>query len=601
MSCYVCTLVFILQIVAGEIIFNVPKNKTKELILEYGIGIANDNFDFAQPTAVLHEDVDEDIVSQYLKSYRGSVTVEIAYYEPPSTQIMIFLETLESFVKIMEKMKPDLKGRSLLNSRAKFIILLLDNRGNIQRMTEILWDYHVIDVAIITSKNGNITFYTYFPYRNQEDCRNTDPVLLEYWNRKEPLRDILFPEKIKNMQACPLYISTNKLYQPDNEQKNQLQIIKNIMIDSLREVMNFTPSIFNRDYISIDSDRAKNWSDSLNDVITGLANVSTCSIPLGVDKLGLLEHSTPYFTVRLVWLAPPIKPGSAWWRLFSPLSGYLWLLILIVLSFIKGLPLTLKLPPIKKFCYRYFKNFNKLHGIIIKTWAVMMGQPIRVFPKRFRDFYILTLWMWYTFVIRNVYQSVLIGALKTDSTDGNFATLKETIENGFEFGGRAGIYTHFEFDPIIRNGFVIVQEEHFEEVFQDVIDGKVKFILSTSLEYAYAYCLAVGKKETECGHVLPDSILILPLVIWMKINSPFTKPISLWLQRLIESGLLEREKIVVNTIAGQLITDPSPLNSHQIISCMLCLVTGYAFSTVAFLFEIVRFQLHKFKLNHGNN
>ncbi|CAH2042611.1 unnamed protein product, partial [Iphiclides podalirius] len=82
------------------------------------------------------------------------------------------------------------------------------------------------------------------------------------------------------MQDCPLYISTNKLYHSVMEQKIPLQTIRKTMMRLLKEAMNFTPVISTKDYVSIDSDQSQTWSDSLSDVINGIANISTCSISL---------------------------------------------------------------------------------------------------------------------------------------------------------------------------------------------------------------------------------------------------------------------------------------------------------------------------------
>lgn len=250
----------------------------------------------------------------------------------------------------------------------------------------------------------------------------------------------------------------------------------------------------------------------------------------------------------------------------------------------------IKIKPVKRFCYRYFRNSTKLHGIVFKIWGILVGQPVRIVPRKFRDFYIVGLWMWFTFVIRSAYQSVLIGALKTDTMVGNFANVREIVDVGYEIGGRAGIYVHFEYDPFIREHFKLIPEMDFEKVFFDVIEGRKKFVLAVSLEYAFAYCLAVGKSGKECGHILPDSIMSVPLVIWMKVHSPFKKAFAVWLPRLIENGLLQRSSGITSSSTRQIISEPSPLTHHQISSCMLCLFLGYLVSTVVFILEVVRYK-----------
>ncbi|XP_026743881.1 uncharacterized protein LOC113505401 [Trichoplusia ni] len=561
----------------------------KDDIISCAIGVANNNFNFRKPTVVLHSGVDDQLVTDFLIAYKGAVTIN-TIENGPAKQVVIIAENYQHFIKLLGRVKIDVRGRSLFHGEAKFLVVLNANRKKIENINEFLWSYDVIDVVIITKdKKDRIALYTYFPYKSHLNCQNTEPVLISYW-QEEMTYVKMYPDKMRNMHECPLYISTNKIYSQGVERKIPLHAIQKQIVRLLRDIMNFTPIVSAKDYVSIDSDRAKNWSDSLNDVIMGFANISTCTIPLGVDRLGLLDYSMPYFRIRIAWLAPPVAPGPVWWRLLSPLNGYLWLILLVVTFLVISLPYILKLHRIKKFCRKYFKNFDKVHGAAFRVWGAMLGQTIRVAPRRFRDFYIVGLWLWFTFVVRSAYQSVLIGALKTDTITGNFANLKETVDNGYKFGGRAGIYAHFEFDPLIRDGFEIIPEAKFEDLFRDVIESKKKFVLAASLEYAYMYCLAQGKKENECGHVLPDSILTVPLVVWMKMHSPFSRPLNNWLPRMIESGLLEKDAIGKTSYVSMVTssTDPTALTWHQMVSCFLCLSFGSAISITVFLLEILR-------------
>lgn len=167
---------------------------------------------------------------------------------------------------------------------------------------------------------------------------------------------------------------------------------------------------------------------------------------------------------------------------------------------------------------------------------------------------------------------------------GNFANLREIVEAGYEFGGRAGIYTHFAYDPLIREHFELIPELNFEKMFFEVVEGRKRIVLATSLEFAFAYCLAVGKTGKECGHILPDSITSVPLVVWMRMHSPFKRPLSIWLPRFIESGLLQRSSDLTSTSSYQVYSEPTPLTHYQVLSCMLCLLLSYFVSAAVFFF-----------------
>ncbi|CAH2089755.1 unnamed protein product [Euphydryas editha] len=564
--------------------------------IKSAIEIANINFEYRTATMVVSHDVEETIVNQFIKSYRGTVVLERHDKILPK-QVVIIIESYYSLVSILGKLKPDLKGKTVLQSDAFFIIVVLSYPHRLQRIYGLLWNYYATNVVtVVINTDKRIALYTYYPYKNHLNCQHLEPTLLGFWDDNGSITKELFPDKMVDMNGCPIYISTNKLYHPVTEQKIPLEIIKRAIIRYLRDIMHFTPIISNRDYLSIDSDGAKNWSDTLDDILTGTSNISTCSISPGMDRIGVLDYSIPYFRISLAWLAPPLTPGPIWWRLLSPLNGYLWLIILLVVIIVKSIPFTMYIKTVKKFCYRNFKHSDKLHGVVIRIWAVMMGQPIRVEPKRFRDFYILSLWIWFTFVVRSAYQSVLIGALKTDVIVGNFVDLKDAFDNGYSFGGRAGVLSHFEHDAFIRENFEVIPENDFEKVFQDVLEGKKRFIIAVSLDYVKAYCMSQGINENECGYILPDSIMKIPLVIWMRKNSPFMKPLSLWLLRLLESGLLEKDTVKMASVNAIQSTEPSALNSKQVFSCILCLLIGYLLSIIIFILEIITFKGEKVQI-----
>ncbi|CAH2235369.1 jg5937 [Pararge aegeria aegeria] len=573
-----------------QLIYQDDENIKHDHIIETAIEIANQNFNFRIQTAIVSNDVDEEIVSKFIQYYRGTVLMEKRDGFQPK-QVVLIIESYFSLVRILGRLKPDLKGRTFLHSGAYYLIVLLSYPHRLERINRFLWSYYATNVVILVSnKNKKIALYTYFPYKNPLSCQNLEPSLIGFWDDKGILQKNLFLDKMGNMHGCPLYISTNKLYHPATEQKVPLEIIKKAIVRLFRNAINFTPIISTRDYLSIDSDGAKEWSGTLEDVLSGASNISMCSISPGMERAGVLDYSIPYFRISLAWLAPPLRPEPIWWRLLTPLNGYLWLGLLLVICIVKSIPFIMKMGRVKKICYRNFKNADKLHGVVIRIWAVLMGQPIRVEPKRFRDFYILAIWIWFTFVVRSAYQSVLIGALKSEITIGKFRDLKEAVNEGYQFGGRAGVLEHFDNDPFIRDNFVVVPENEFDDLFGDVLAGKKKFIFAISLEYVFAYCMAQGINDNECGYVLPDSIMTIPLVIWMRKNSTFKRPLAIWLIRLIESGLIDKDMLKVPVTNTLKTNESSPLTIDQVSSCLLCLLLGYVLSTIIFIAEIVKFK-----------
>ncbi|KOB78611.1 putative ionotropic receptor IR7d, partial [Operophtera brumata] len=288
----------------------------------------------------------------------------------------------------------------------------------------ILWNYYVTDVDIVAKRN---TILLYNLLSVQEPLELPKPAMIVSWYEAFNLRN-LYPDKMRNMNECPLYISTNQIKYPLTEKKIPLDLIKKSIVKLLRDIMNFTPIVSVKEYISIDS----------------------CA------------------TARA--RTPPITPGRGWWKLLSPLNGYFWLILLPNhYFFVKSLPFAMKIQPIKRLSSKYLRNATKLRGTEFITWGMMVGQPVRLAPKRFRDFYIIGLWLWFTFDVRSAYQSGLIGALKTEPIEDNYANLREAIRAGYKIGGRSGIYSHYEYDPVIKENFEVIPEVDFYNLFRDVL------------------------------------------------------------------------------------------------------------------------------------
>ncbi|XP_047512966.1 uncharacterized protein LOC125054844 [Pieris napi] len=549
------------------------------------VQVANIDFEYRTQTTVISRDVNSFMTNKFLKEFKGSVIIEAKDKSPK--QVVLLLNSYVSFVKLYGMLKPDLTGKTILHSGAKFLIVLFSKPNRLTRIFSHLWNYYAVDVVVIVyNKMDKIALYTYFPYKNPLSCESVRPSLIGLWGETDIDPNDFYPDKMSNMNGCPLFISTTKVYHPATERRIPLQMIKKSMHHILGDIMNFRPVISNKQYISIDSDGAVNWTKSLNDVITGAANISTSTVALGFEKANLLDFSAPYFRIRLAWIAPPTTTGTTLWKLLAPLNGYLWLGLLVVTLFVNFVPYGMRFKPIRNFSYHYFNGFKKLNGVTFRTWGVLMGQPIRVTPRKYRDFYIIGIWLWFTFFVRSAYQSVLIGALKTDTIVGNFANLQEAVDEGFTFGGRSGILGYFEHDPLFREGFKVITDSDYEQIFRDVLDCKKNFVIATSLEYAWTLCVAEAISEEHCGYVLPDSILMVPLVVWMQKSSPFMRPLSVWLPRLLESGLLikDAEQKPLKDIKA---SDTSPLTQRQASSCFIFLILGYILSVIVFVVEIL--------------
>lgn len=60
---------------------------------------------------VLHKDAEDSLINEFLMGYKGTVIVESKKDEVPTKQVVIIVDSFLSFMKILLKLKPDLKGK----------------------------------------------------------------------------------------------------------------------------------------------------------------------------------------------------------------------------------------------------------------------------------------------------------------------------------------------------------------------------------------------------------------------------------------------------------------------------------------------------------
>ncbi|XP_045533107.1 uncharacterized protein LOC123720509 [Pieris brassicae] len=314
----------------------------------------------------------------------------------------------QAFLNLME--------RQNLNSNSKFIIICKhSNECDEAEAVKILWTYRILNVILIKNEDFFIRGYTYF---RSERCDHPTPRRLEHWDKcidssKKVIKlckKHMFPEKFRNFHRCPLIVSTF-------EQRPFMYINDGVpygadgdLLRCIVHTLNATLVLISpRDDDGWGSLENHTWTGSLGDVYNDLANVSMTSASITFNRLKYFDMSINYNTLDLVWVTHPSEFESSSHKLLNPFTGKARVLFVVTLMVPLVIHILLKL----RFMDKIKTRFN------------------------------------------------------TDVPINTINTLRDAIEEGYQYGSSPAIRDYFVDDQFIYNNWVFIDNN---EMFPTLID-----------------------------------------------------------------------------------------------------------------------------------
>ncbi|KAM7347261.1 uncharacterized protein ACRADG_006883 [Cochliomyia hominivorax] len=441
--------------------------------------------------------------------------------------------------------------------------------------------------VMIQNAKGEVLIYTYFPFK-EGNCFQTEPQLINQFKGDRFVNEVMFPDKLQNLNKCRLKLTTWEVppfvingSNPHYPTRKYSGFEITIMVAISRE-MNFT---LDMEMINIDTYHLNKIPAS--EPLKMLQNRET-NITLGYfrrtaerDKIATPSYVTYYLPLVAVILRKENSFESVGIFTF-PFDKITWLLILAVY----GLIVLLNTFNVRK---RRVQNFQ--------IFEVLIGMSLKILPKSSsKRIRFLTLIL-SSFILRTVYQSLLFHLFRTHFYKAPPVSIESLLANNYK-----AISTEMSFDfirhvPQISDKslpLILIQSsnELFPFVYIEINENENYAAISVE-DFAIYYSIFI----LTYGHVLqilPINVNYQQICIYFVKHSYLVERFNNYILHFQQAGLLEKWKEW--TLLGQQVDNKKSsttyenalmVNLKQLTGIFIVMALLHIISLVCFVLEML--------------
>jgi hypothetical protein len=381
-----------------------------------------------------------------------------------------------------------LKTLYFRNFKSRFVVVL-DKTVNetdktISKVLSKLWEFRIINAVVLfkgkahdildmgsvskvvekTSDVGRsghvIGVYTWFPYRDSENCYDTSQVyLLDIWvmkgNGQFIQNNFLFPNKVKNnLNNCEITVSTTEnlpyVGSPDytNSSVSQKNVynkgwdiaLLNIVKKAVNVSVRFRPPSREKQGRLLTNGT---FTGIIGDLTYGLADLALAGMPLIIPFTDRGDYTVIYSGSEYIWLVPCARSLVGWTNVFKIFSSNLWICVFLSVFVAAGAMFCLAKCKLFRWAPKIVRYSNFVNSSC-NICAVFVGTAAPTLPRisTLRIFFLA--WICYCLAVNTVVQSYFISFLVKPNMEKQVSSLDEILDSGMEYG-----FTPY-FDVIFR-------------------------------------------------------------------------------------------------------------------------------------------------------
>lgn len=387
---------------------------------------------------IVYKDFVEDVLAGWTVLEKTSVRIEtsskIQVYKKRRRVFTIFLlDLLESFEIIHSKILPN---RFKLDGFFVFVYLQGLFEGH-QKVFEMMWEIGCSNViSVFEDKKREIQVQTFMPF-HEGKCFDTSPVNVKKFkdgNFNGSLT-ILFPEKLHNLNNCPLRVSTSSTSEPFifaffHENGSAHLSGRDIdLVTSLSKALNFK---INFTYYGPEGYFYENGSakGTLQQLLTGNADLAVADLWLKPNRLPHFSNTESYIAEHLVFLISSGDEYRSFEKFILPLNAETWFMVIacFVIAMIIIFVINLQSRRCKTFVFGSGVRYPYLNVLI-----GFVGGSQKPVPKTNFARFLLTSFLLYSLVMRTVYQGSYYQLLRSNQHRAEPQTIDDMIEREFTF------------------------------------------------------------------------------------------------------------------------------------------------------------------------
>lgn len=427
----------------------------------------------------------------------------------------------------------------------------------------------------------------------------------------------LFLDKMRNLNNCKVRVTVANhtepfvFVKPLPNGSYEITGGQISFLNALSESLNFE---INYVYTGDRGNDYENGSsqEALEFLLKGEADLAISNFWMLGSRMEFFETSNSYLSDRIIFVVPPGRELTAFEKLIFPFSFQLWLLIWM--CFLVGTFVIF----IAKRSSHSIQNFIIGVGVVnpyLNMFIGFIGNSQKVLPKRNFARFLLMLFLMYSLIIRTLYQGSFYNLLKSQRRNKEVQTIDEMIHEDFKFFAYVEDSVAFEGTKSIAKRYSNTKLFIFTAILFFLLHRLVTFNTFEERDYRVekvnsdpSFKGAVGYSFLDILYVNQmrpvnqrlkisrDTVLIMPVVIYMRRNFYLTEAINKKIDVLVAAGLVEfwqYQDINVQFLKFREPSYPISLNCSHFMGSFYILFTGSFVSFVLFIYEVSKDKFSK--------
>nr|NP_001345693.1 ionotropic receptor 7e precursor [Aedes aegypti] len=542
----------------------------------------------------------DDLINQVLrsKSEKPNLMFHMAniLQRKPFFYNLIFVDGYAAFVHLMRNF-----SSAMYDFSGLYTIVMNDAPVNFDVISKIFSDLWSLGIANTILLNAHlraeqevIRIFSYFPY-TPGYCGVANPILIHsvYFNDIDNSSVNLFRNRFKTFHNCSLTVGT-------------FEIRPFIIIDPTEDTEQPKISGFEADLMKIVSERLNfhpiyrftpnktqwgilgkpNDTGLMNMVYRGEVDIGIGCLSLTKERYELLKAGTSHYTAKLVFAIPAGRLYTPLEKLLRPFESKMWIAIGLCISLAVVAVICIENSDLK----HYFLDKDGDHPII-NLINIVFGNSILTSTEKCSARVVLFSWIYYCFVVRSVYQSLLFQYLQQEQRWPQVETIDDIEKEKLTYYMSEVDVRFFETTPYVLNRTEFLPQESdslskaLERLARGVHHGVV-LVPFDSIAYHNKY-----KSEVGMISRMKNELRILPLGMHYPKKSPLPEVFDKIIADLQPSGLINFFADSYGTYAyvqedQNSQGEPIPLNTEHLLGCYVLYLMLNGAAIVVFICEV---------------
>jgi hypothetical protein len=515
-------------------------------------------------------------------------------------------------IPVEAELRSSLKQLAAWNSRARFIILTLDE-NTLHFVLHELRDLNVANVVllVLARNRSTVKAYTWFPYLSHGQCGKQDlnPVLLDECLMENGAKFVrntpLYPQKVpSDLHGCSITVSTFPwppfiIASQEYDGSDKVIYTEGLeirLVSAIAHNMNLTihylpPPANDSKWGGITPEGS--WTGLLGDVFYKRADVGFATITATKERLQHLDTTITYWSNSVVWVVPRPKFISGWRNLVGIFKPTMWWIV--VAAYLLGSAslcclARMAVPPREPALYQ------NPGSCMMTTWAISLETAARVQPRGLVMRIVFICWAVYCMQISTAYKSSLISFLTNPRQEPAISNMEQLEKSGLGFEYTVGLAEYFDDPPDVSMRHIGDSLRFCDNVTACL--KKMALTADTAMVSDKAYLayliprMYLDSSGRPLLQTLPEEVLSYYIVMFLSKGNILLDRFNAIINSAVENGFMVKwaKDIYHNRTSGSVSQDSAgghKLSVWHLGSLFLLLLLGEGLAMLTLIAEMV--------------